>query len=77
MTLSCTLGLFFGARLGKNNEAYHGLIVVEESETGLVYRIVLASDPEQLMYEDAVSFKVVSPDYIALLDDESRSKLGV
>lgn len=72
ISLSATFGLFIGARLKKN--AYHGAIIIEESENGLVYRIELAGDPEMLVFEDAVFLKVVPPDYYHLV---SRGKLGV
>lgn len=59
------LGIFIGARLRQNT--YHGVIVIQESENGLVYRLELAGDPELLVFEDSVTLKIVSPDYKQLI----------
>lgn len=69
----CTaVGVYVGARL--NRGAYHGYMVIEETEQALKYHLDLAGDPELLQYQDTVTFKVVPPDYEALL---SRGKRGV
>lgn len=71
------LAMMFGTILGlsvmaifsakRNNPTYQGAIVVIESETGLVYRLELAGDPELLMYQKEVRLLVVPPDYDKLL----------
>jgi hypothetical protein len=66
------VGIFVGARLGR--DAYNGVMIVEETQDGLRYRLELAGDPELLAFQDSVIFKVVGPDYEELL---SRQKLGV
>ena len=42
---------------------YHGVIKMVESEDGLVYTLELGSDPELLVFQKEVRFKVVPPNY--------------
>lgn len=65
LSIGAMLGIFIGARLRQNT--YHGVIVIQESENGLVYRLELAGDPELLVFEDSVTLKIVSPDYKQLI----------
>ena len=64
-SIGTSFGVFIGARLRQN--VYHGVIVIQESDKGLIYRIELAGDPELLVFEDSVILKVVAPDYEKLI----------
>lgn len=66
------IGIYIGARL--KTGSYNGYMVAEETPEGLKYRLELAGDPELLIFQDVVIFKVIPPDYQDLL---SREKLGV
>jgi hypothetical protein len=42
----------------KSKKAYHGTMVVQKDAGKTVYSLELATDPEQLEFEDEVIFKV-------------------
>lgn len=65
LSIGTSFGVFIGARLRQN--VYHGVIVIQESENGLVYRLELAGDPELLVFEDSVTLKIIAPDYKELI----------
>jgi hypothetical protein len=70
--LCVAAGIYVGSRL--NREVYHGVMVVEETPEGVKFRLELAGDPELLIFQDSVTFKVLPPNYEDLI---SRGKPGV
>jgi hypothetical protein len=56
------IGIVIGYRLRKG-QPYHGVIKMIEREGTLVYTLELVSDPELLVFQDEVRFKVIPPNY--------------
>lgn len=57
------VGALFGFGLEwwlKSRNSYYGVIVVSEAPERIIYTLELSGDPEQMMYEDKVIFKVDS-----------------
>jgi hypothetical protein len=59
------LGLFVGFRL--RDQTYHGVIKLVENNGKLVYSLELHFDPDLLVFQKDVRFKVIPPDYENLL----------
>jgi hypothetical protein len=61
------VGIVIGYRL-RAAQPYHGVIKMVEREGTLVYTLELASDPELIVFQDEVRFKVIPPNYEEIRD---------
>lgn len=61
------IGIVIGYRL-RSAQPYHGVIKMVEREGTLVYTLELASDPELIVFQDEVRFKVIPPNYEEIKD---------
>ena len=59
------MGFFIGRTFGAST--CDGVITMTETDRGLIYSLELSQDPEFLMNQSEVKFKVVSPNYEKLL----------
>lgn len=61
------LGILIGTRL-RPQRNYDGVIKMIEKEGTLIYSLELAGDPELLVFQKEVRFKVIPPNYEELED---------
>lgn len=69
LVVALLVGIYVGARLGR--DAYNGVMIIEETPNGAIFRLELAGDPENLVFQESVRFKVIPPNYEALLRGEN------
>jgi hypothetical protein len=71
------LGVLIGSRLRKP-VSYDGVMkIVEDKGGGIVYSLELADNPELLVFQEEVRFRVVPPNYEDLNDLLSQDKPGL
>lgn len=67
VVVSGCLGILIGFRL-KSAQPYNGVIKMVENDGRIVYTLELAGDPELLVFQKDVRFKVIPPNYEDLQD---------